>query len=400
MSRRNSLSVQRVFGVAVLVVAAACWPPGLAAAKTGPSTTTTTTTAAPGTTFITFFPGGGFAFGAGSAGIPASTGPFGSRPSLHRVRTSTTSTGVVVRVYAGTLTPGSGVGSPSLIPTSCLPDHELLLDVSNSSVVGSVTVYSRSTQPLPPQGAYVGQAEGSAIAVAVVQVPAGTRQAVMHFAGGRVDTTTTPVNNFVILAAPVTPPPVIRRPVPLLNEPAQSLGTLTITDQHGHRQELGPVRAALGYPVPSSCLPRPPGAGTVTPPTTVPLALPQPTGPPPADPGPARQAIETAYHKIFEAKAERNPNLDPYLEGSPVLTPAEVQQLQAGYGDITGKLKVRINDFRFLNPTTAALNFDLLLYGQPITATTIGQAVLNNGQWKVARATFCTIIMRANIACG
>jgi hypothetical protein len=68
--------------------------------------------------------------------------------------------------------------------------------------------------------------------------------------------------------------------------------------------------------------------------------------------------------------------------------------LKQGYGDITGKLKVRVNDFRFLSPTEAALSFDLLFNGQPITATTVGRALLVTGHWKVARATFCDIVGR------
>jgi hypothetical protein len=40
------------------------------------------------------------------------------------------------------------------------------------------------------------------------------------------------------------------------------------------------------------------------------------------------------------------------------------------------------------------------LNGAPVTAPTVGQAVLVNGKWKVARATFCTIVGRANIPCA
>jgi hypothetical protein len=310
---------------------------------------------------------------------------------------------VVLRVYAAALSPPSAPFGPTgFFAPSCLPDHEVLVDVSSATVAGSVPIYRRSAQHDPPQGTYVGQAEGSSIALVAAQVPAGTRRAIMHFTGGATDEAPPVAGDTVVLAASVKPPPVVRRPVPLLNEPTPTLGVLSVVDASGHTQGLGAVRAGLGYPVPSSCLPRPPGVsgstGSVQGLAPAAPTLPQATGAPPTDAAAARQAIETAYRKVFESKANRSNNR--YLEGAPVLTAAQLRELQAGYGDITGKLKVRINDFRFLNRTQAALSFDLLLNAQPITATTVGQAVLINGQWKVARVTFCAVMSRANITCG
>ena len=46
-----------------------------------------------------------------------------------------------------------------------------------------------------------------------------------------------------------------------------------------------------------------------------------------------------------------------------------------------------------------AAAFDLLLNGQPVTATTVGHAVPLNGQWKVARATICDVVGRGGIHC-
>ena len=373
--------------------------PGVAWAAPGPTTTTTTTTTttpSSATTYITFFPNGGFAIGTGTGSANTPSGPFGTQAVLRREGSRTTPAGVTVRVYAGPLRPSALSAPPGLLAAGCLPDRELLIDASDAAVAGSISIYSRAALPNPPQGTYVVQGEGSAIAVAAVRVPAGTRSAVMHFRDGSTDQAA-PIGGWVVLAAAAKPPPVVQRPAPLLYEPTPTLGTLTITDRHGHTQALGAVRAALGYPVPKSCVPGPVGAAT--PPTTpAPITLPQPSGPPPADSAAARKAIEAAYRAIFESAANRNNN--DFLQGAPVLTNAELKQLQSGYSDITGKLQVRISDFRFLNQTSAALSFDLVLDGQPVTATTLGMAVLDNGNWKVARATFCTVITRANIACG
>ena len=310
---------------------------------------------------------------------------------------------MVLRVYEGPFSFGLPGGLPGFPAASCLPDRQVVADASTDAVAGTVTFYGRSGQQAGLQGGYVGQPEGSPVGVVGAQVPAGTRQVIMRFTGGPTDRVAPQKDGWVVLAARVKVPPVVSRPVPLLTDTTPSLGTLSVVDRHGRTSSLGSVLAETGFAIPSSCVPRPPGTvgsggfsgqGVVA----APAALPTPTGPPPADPVPARQAIETAYRKIFESAANRNNNR--YLEGAPVLTPAELRQLQSGYGDITGKLKVRINDFRFLNPTQAALSFDLLLNGQPVTGTTIGQAVFSNGQWKVARVTFCAVMSRANVACG
>jgi hypothetical protein len=406
--RSGSSRKLRSILVVLLSVVALLVLEGFAGAA-GPPTSTTTTTTAPsaGGAFIGFGSSGGFSFGVGSGPSVSvgSTGPFGSRVSLRRVSRRGAAGGVQLRIYEGDLTSGGAPVPPVFPSPSCLPDREVLVDVSTDAVAGAVTFYGRSTQSVGPQGSYVGQAEGTPVAVVAAQVAAGTQAAVMHFAGGPTDRAAPLPGGWVILAAPVKAPPVVRRPVPLLTDTTPSLGTLSTIDKRGHEHPVGSVRAAIGYTVPTSCLPHPPSGGVggsssqgLTPATTTPTTLPPPTGPPPTDPTQARQAIETAYRKIFESKANRNNNR--YLQGAPVLTPSELAQLQAGYGDILGKLRVRINDFRFLSTTTAALSFDLLLNGQPISPTTIGQAVLVKGQWQVARATFCAVIGRANIPCG
>jgi hypothetical protein len=391
------------------VVAAACvlGLGGSAAASTRPTTTTTTTTTAAsgsGSVFITFGPGGGFSIGpAGSRSSVGSVGPFGSSAVLRGAGRRMTDGQVQLRVFEGSLSSSPTAGFPGFLAAPCLPDREVLVDASTDTVAGSVPFYARSSQLVAAQGSYVGETEGSPVAVVAAQVPSGTREAVMHFAGGPTDRAAPLMGGWVVLAASVKELPGIHRPVPLLTDTtAPSLGTLSIVDRSGHSHAVGSVRAAIGYAIPSSCVPRPPGVGgssqPLTPATTTPSTLPQATGPGPADPTGARQAIETAYRRVFESPAHRNNNR--YLQGGAVLTPSESAQLVAGYGDILGKIRVRVNDFRFVSSTRAALSFDLLLNGQPVSPTTIGEAVLIGGQWKVARASFCSVIARSNIACG
>jgi len=409
MLRRRNHRGWAVRSGAVVVAAAAgllgVASSAVAAGRPAPTTTTTTTTVplGPGSLYITFGGGGGYSIGSGTSASTPSVGPFGTSATLHPVGRRATSGNVQLRVYAGSLSSSLPAGLPGFPAASCLPDRTVLADVSTDSVAGTVTFYRRSTQQVPPQGSYVGLTEGTPVAVVAAQVPSGTREAVMRFAGGPTDHAAPLAGGWVVLAAQVKAPPAVHRPVPLLTDTTTPpLGTLSTVDRLGHTHAVGPVPAAIGYPIPSSCLQRPPGVGgnsqplTATPTTAA--TLPQPTGPAPTDQSGARQAIETAYRRVFESPANRNNNR--YLQGSPVLTPSERRQLQAGYGDILGKIRVRFNDFRFLNSTQAALSFDLLLNGQPINPTTSGEAVLINGQWQVTRASFCAVITRSNITCG
>jgi len=215
----------------------------------------------------------------------------------------------------------------------------------------------------------------------------------MRFTGGHVDTAGPLAGGWVVFAAPVGTT-VVRR-VPLLTD-HPSYGELSITDPHGRTHSLGTVGSSTGL-LAGSCAPAP--SSTTQAPTTT-VTLPPTTGPPPADLAAAQAAVEAAYRTVFTAGANSKavaPNLQG--GGSP-LSPAARAELQQSYGDILGKLTVRFNEFEFVSATEAALSFDLLSNGQPITATTTGLAVLEGGHWKVARATFCSIITRANIACA
>jgi hypothetical protein len=393
---------------ALMLVAGVVAVGGSAGAATGPTTTTTTTTPTTTTTtpsgsvFISFGAGGGFSIGPVGSRLIGPSGPFGSTVLLRGVARRSTAGQVQLRVFQGALSTPATPGFPGILAASCLPDREVVVDVSTDAIAGSVTFYARSSQQVGPQGALVGETEASPVAVVAAQVPSGTRAALVRFTGGPTDRAA-PAGGWVVLAAKVKAQPLVHRPVPLLTDTtnAPPLGTLSIIDRAGRSHQLGSVPDAVGYSIPSSCVPRPPGPGSTSQlitPTTTPSTLPQPTGPGPADPTRARQAIETAYRRVFESPAHRNNNR--YLEGGAVLTPTESAQLIAGYGDILGKIRVRINDFRFLSPTRAALSFDLLLNGQPISPTTIGQAALVGGQWKVTRDSFCAVIKRSNIACG
>ncbi len=306
-----------------------------------------------------------------------------------------TAFGVTLRVWVIAIPTGGIVAPNGPIPRACFPDQQILVEYSTSDLSSAIPFEARHDLPLTPMGQIVGLAETHPTAIVLARVPAGSRRVEMRFTSGHTDSTGPFPGGWAVLSSPLTA--IARHPVPLLTDRPAVLGRLTVIDRTGHRRAFGSVasNAGVGF-TPTACLNQRslPVPATAAPP---PLALPQPTGSPPADQAGARQAIEGAYHRLFETSAYSSDAAD--LEGPPPLSDAERTKLQQGYGDITGKLKVRVNDVRFLSPTAAALSFDLLLNGQPITQTTVGRALLVNGQWKVARVTFCEIVGRGGIHC-
>jgi hypothetical protein len=323
----------------------------------------------------------------GSSVVITSGSGFGG--PLQRLGIRTAQGGIRIRVYKGAMP------VPTNLPPGCFPDERLLVEISTPKVAAQVEFDGFSSKPFGTNAQVVGIGEGTPIGVVVGQLPKGTRNAAMHFAKGPVDAMAPLRDGWVALAAPVKNASGSTHPVPLLTDLNPSLGLLRVTDAKGHTTTQLASQGGGGFAPRPECFTQP-GPGPV-PLVTTPSTLP-PAGAPPADPTGAQREIEAAYTKVFTNKAQKpqDPNV---LEGYPLLTEAQQAELRKGYGDILGKIKVRFNDFRFVSPTEAALSFDLLLDGSPITATTIGRAVLQDGHWKVAKATFCQILGRGNIKC-
>jgi hypothetical protein len=362
-----------------VAVAAAAAAGAAHVAGATPTSSTSTTTAA-----TTPSPVAGGSFGSGT--FIAEAGGSGAL-TLQRLGMRSAPGGVGLRVYLQQLPSATSGGG---IPLPCLPNVEVMVEVSSRDVAAGVVFGMRSGQMLSPVGQLVGQREGQPIAVVAAQVPAGTRAAVMHFSKGHTDTARPLSNGLVVLASTVAIP---LRTAPLLSDTSM-LGELRVIDQQGRQRSLGEVGSGLGSLVPGCGFPP-----SVSVPTTT-TTLPSPTGPPPTNAGAARAAVEAAYRAVFNGTVNSSQVSQNLEGGAPPLTPAARAQLQQEYGDVLGHLTVRVNNFQFLNATTAVLSFDLLSNGQPITATSTGEAVLEDGHWKVTRASLCSVISRAGIPCS
>jgi hypothetical protein len=52
----------------------------------------------------------------------------------------------------------------------------------------------------------------------------------------------------------------------------------------------------------------------------------------------------------------------------------------------------KVTKVTFTSPTSATVTYNLLSHGSTLLPGATGQAVLENGQWKVSTATFCTLV--------
>lgn len=52
----------------------------------------------------------------------------------------------------------------------------------------------------------------------------------------------------------------------------------------------------------------------------------------------------------------------------------------------------KVTNVAFTSPTAATVTYNLLSHGSTLLPGATGQAVLQNGQWKVSSSTFCTLV--------
>ncbi len=106
-----------------------------------------------------------------------------------------------------------------------------------------------------------------------------------------------------------------------------------------------------------------------------------------ADPA-TTKAIAKAYSSFFDPKAslavaEQNLQHGPLLKAA-LLAQAHNSQAQG--------LSARVTAVTVLSPDSAAVHFDLLSGGKPLLPDTPGNAVREDGRWKVAARTFCALV--------
>jgi hypothetical protein len=128
--------------------------------------------------------------------------------------------------------------------------------------------------------------------------------------------------------------------------------------------------------------------------------LPKPDGPPPADEDHARSEVIEAFEVAYAGAGTAEERLSR-IDGSEGLEELRRQVLVSFPLTPLDELRVRVEDVRFLNRTTAAVRYTIVLpgYSIPEFPNRIGQAVLVGGTWKVTRQTVCNDLTLGNVSC-
>jgi hypothetical protein len=114
------------------------------------------------------------------------------------------------------------------------------------------------------------------------------------------------------------------------------------------------------------------------------------TGPEPDDPAAAQAAIAEACARMGETSPDGQAL--PYVQAGGNLGPTADDARRRHGGD--GRDMVAFRRAKFLTPTEAVI----WLRAGPLTAYE-GRAVLDDGRWKVSRATFCNLVRMIGVVC-
>jgi hypothetical protein len=131
-----------------------------------------------------------------------------------------------------------------------------------------------------------------------------------------------------------------------------------------------------------------------------PLELPKPDGPPPGDKAKAREQVVQA---IEVASAGDSTPEERLLRIQDSEGQVELRQEVLVHFPLVplDKITARVEEVRFLNRTTAAVRYTIVLPGYSIPEMTdrIGRVVLVDHTWKVTRDTACADLALGGVSC-
>jgi hypothetical protein len=131
-----------------------------------------------------------------------------------------------------------------------------------------------------------------------------------------------------------------------------------------------------------------------------PTELPQPDGPPPRDEGRARAEVVEAIEVATAGSSTREERLSR-IEDSEGQEELRQEVLVHFPQTPLDKITARVEEVRFLNRTTAAVRYTIVLpgYSIPEIPNRIGRVVLVDGTWKATRETACSDLALGGVTC-
>ena len=124
-----------------------------------------------------------------------------------------------------------------------------------------------------------------------------------------------------------------------------------------------------------------------------------PTGPPPADPDAARVEIETAF--AAQGTTSEDGASVPSVERGEDLGPcvAMAKARNRGIAPEGAEVVHTVDEIVFIDHEHAAVWFSISIDGRVMLHRHRGDAVVVDGQWKMARSTFCHIMSMGGVQC-
>ncbi|MDA8047171.1 MAG: hypothetical protein M0Z30_18360 [Actinomycetota bacterium] len=307
--------------------------------------------------------GGVLGSATGSAGVQLGVGDV--TPNAILLDRRVTSDGITVRTFDGTLA-NARVSSSR---PGCVPTDLVTLELSDTPAVAveSSLVYRPTGSSVTVAGAGAwGVSEHAPAAWALIVTGPAVTSVSVSFAGGITDHAV-PVNGIVVVASLLSTSPV---PIP----------TGTVTTTAGGRMSTVPLTVRPWIAADPACISTGP---VVSPPSVAPLPAP---GVQPADVVLARagvtQAVEAMYGATLAVQFAHVQGLDPAVENA--------QKVASG-NHPGAQVAATVGSIVFTSPTAAAASYSVRYDGSTVLSDEIAQVVLDQGTWKVTRATACAI---------
>lgn len=115
------------------------------------------------------------------------------------------------------------------------------------------------------------------------------------------------------------------------------------------------------------------------------------SGTAPADVAAAEAMVKANWEKFFDPTTSLTDKA-ALLQNGDELVPV----LQGFAQDPrVGQVKAQVTGVTFTSPTTATVTYSLSLQGNVVEPSASGQAVLDNGTWKVSRSTLCGLVTQS-----
>jgi hypothetical protein len=157
------------------------------------------------------------------------------------------------------------------------------------------------------------------------------------------------------------------------------------------------VFAACGTRVPAA---KPAAPTTVAAPTTT-TASPTTAPPTTATPAPPTTSVATAkaeitanWEKFFQHGATVAQRIALLQNGEALRQAVE----QNAANPLQQQATAKVTNVTLTSPTTAAVTYDVYLNGKVALPKAQGMAVLDGGTWKVAQASFCSLVSLSSTA--